>query len=128
MLERSPAYQQLPPERRSQLARGMVRVTLALMVAADPVTSASEVAKKLAPRTTREQSERLAIRLKRPGLAWHGREHDDMPEFVRALVAGVFQATVDSSVQQMDAYAELVKEVAWTLGEHGDATDDDDPP
>jgi hypothetical protein len=39
----------------------------------------------------------------------------DFPNFVSGLIQGTFQAIVDSSVQQMQAYAEMLKQVAGTV-------------
>lgn len=39
----------------------------------------------------------------------------DFPSFVAALIQGTFKAIVDASIQQMEAYAELVKNVAGTV-------------
>ena len=39
----------------------------------------------------------------------------DFPSFVASLIQGTFQAIVDASIQQMEAYAELLKNVAGTL-------------
>jgi hypothetical protein len=39
----------------------------------------------------------------------------DFPQFVAALIQGTFQAIVDASIQQMEAYAELLKNVAQTV-------------
>jgi hypothetical protein len=39
----------------------------------------------------------------------------DFPSFVASLIQGTFQAIVDSSIQQMEAYAELLKNTAGTL-------------
>jgi hypothetical protein len=44
-------------------------------------------------------------------------EDVDFPRFVAELMEGVFAAIVDASVQQMDAYSELLDEVAAALGE-----------
>ncbi|MFO0608849.1 MAG: hypothetical protein U0324_37125 [Polyangiales bacterium] len=41
----------------------------------------------------------------------------DFPTFVAGLVQGVFQAVVDASVEQMQAYAALVGDVARSLEE-----------
>ncbi len=40
---------------------------------------------------------------------------DMLPEFVSSVVMGTFQAVVDASVQQMDAYAELMAKVAGSI-------------
>lgn len=39
----------------------------------------------------------------------------DFPSFVSGLIQGTFQAIVDSSIQQMQAYAEMLKQVASTV-------------
>src|SRR5262249_15400599 len=39
----------------------------------------------------------------------------DFPSFVASLIQGTFQAIVDSSIQQMEAYATLLKNVASTV-------------
>lgn len=39
----------------------------------------------------------------------------DFPVFVAGLIQGVFQAVVNASIKQMEAYADLVKEVAKSL-------------
>jgi len=41
----------------------------------------------------------------------------DFPAFVSGLVQGVFQAIVDASIAQMEAYAELVDSVAKSVDE-----------
>ncbi len=41
----------------------------------------------------------------------------DFPGFVSGLIQGTFQAIVDASVQQMEAYAELVQNIARTTDE-----------
>lgn len=39
----------------------------------------------------------------------------NFPEFVASLIQGTFQAIVDASIQQMEAYAELLKNVSGTV-------------
>jgi hypothetical protein len=41
----------------------------------------------------------------------------DFPVFVADLIAGVFQAIVDASIEQMEAYADLLDEVTKSLDE-----------
>jgi hypothetical protein len=41
----------------------------------------------------------------------------DFPEFVSGLIHGVFQAIVDASIQQMQAYGELLAATAKTVGQ-----------
>ncbi len=42
----------------------------------------------------------------------------DFPSFVAALIKGTFQAIVDATIQQMEAYATLLKEVAKTVDDY----------
>jgi len=42
-------------------------------------------------------------------------EDVNFPEYVASLIEGVFQAIVDASVKQMDAYGELLQSVAKTV-------------
>lgn len=42
----------------------------------------------------------------------------DFPSFVSALVKGTFQAIVDATIQQMEAYATLLQEVAKTVDDY----------
>lgn len=44
----------------------------------------------------------------------------NFPQFVSGLINGVFNAIVDSSIKQMEAYGELVKSVAQTLNQFRD--------
>jgi hypothetical protein len=44
----------------------------------------------------------------------------DFPEFVAQLIKGVFESIVDASVQQMDAYADLVAAVAASVDQFRD--------
>jgi hypothetical protein len=39
----------------------------------------------------------------------------DFPQFVASLIQGTFKAIVDASIQQMEAYAQLLKNVAGTV-------------
>lgn len=41
----------------------------------------------------------------------------DFPQFVSGLIQGVFQAIVDASIQQMEAYGELLAATAKSVGE-----------
>jgi hypothetical protein len=45
----------------------------------------------------------------------------DFPEFVSGLINGVFRAIVTYSIDQMKAYAELVKTISKSLDEFSDA-------
>jgi hypothetical protein len=43
----------------------------------------------------------------------------DLPRFVSQLIAGVFQAAVDASIEQLEAYAALVNDVAKSVDAFG---------
>ena len=73
MLNQSPAFRELPPDTRRQIAHDTVRVAGALVTAID------------------------------------------FPAFISALLNGVFQAIVDASIEQMEAYGKLVHDVAQTV-------------
>lgn len=86
LLERSPGHRQLAPARQSDLATDMVNVLDTKIARLDPAGAAGLVAKV------------------------------DFPAFVAGLVHGTFEAVVDGSIQQMEAYADLVRGVASGAG------------
>ena len=49
----------------------------------------------------------------------------DFPQFVASLIQGTFQAIVDTSIQQMEAYAEMVKSVTASLNDFKDESTTD---
>lgn len=94
LLGRAKAYGEVPEAVRAQIA-------------ADTTKVAAYLADKpwLAP--SREEDPDVADSPERAVL--HELVHAvDFPQFVAALIAGVFQAIVNASIQQMHAYAELV--------------------
>ena len=52
----------------------------------------------------------------------------DFPKFVARLIQGVFDANVDTTIQQMKAYADLLRQVAKTIDHFAKRSgwDDDD--
>jgi hypothetical protein len=96
LLEAAPAYKGLPPDRRQQIARDTVRVATYLVQ----------------PEGIRANGLAGAIAaVPGNGLV----EAVNFPAFVAGLIQGVFQAIVDSSIKQMEAYGDLVKSVAQTV-------------
>src|SRR5688572_4250730 len=62
------------------------------------------------------------------GSATHELIHEvDFPAFVAGLIHGAFDAIVDASIQQMEAYGNLIKNVASSLGEFRKALTRDVP-
>jgi hypothetical protein len=87
LLSGSPALQALPDDRRQAIVQATVKVAQFIVggVEAPPAS----------------------------GTMVSGATHPvDFPEFVRGLIDGVFRAVVDSSVEQMQAYGDLVTGVA----------------
>jgi hypothetical protein len=142
ILSQSAAWQQLEPAERVKFARNMERVAGYLssdpgwLDAADPPGSPG-LAEAMAP--VEDLKGRLA---KAPGQV--GKEFEagamkqgvqefgnlvqtvDFPAFVSGLIQGVFQAIVDASIQQMEAYGELLAATAKTVGQFADDHISDD--
>src|SRR5207247_4336390 len=91
LLTRSPAFRSLPADVRRQIARDTVKV-----------------AKSLAGSATSRGADKPVRAV-------------DFPDFVSSLIKGVFEAIVDASIKQMEAYAKLVAGVAKSLNEFSDA-------
>jgi len=85
LFSKNPAFGELPPDKRRQIAHDTTRVASYLLAIEPPQALAELVA---------------AV---------------DFPEFVRQLIQGVFESIVDASVRQLDAYAELVAAVAASV-------------
>jgi hypothetical protein len=92
MLESSPAFKQLPPTEQTRLAG---RAARAAAFIAQPHRVRG---KPLGPCTCDADT-------------WWRLQDVDFPAFVSELIRGVFHVTVDSSIKQMEAYAELLKNV-----------------
>jgi hypothetical protein len=139
ILERSEGFQSLEPEAQRRLAGTMVKVAsymanpdgLARQELATPaggVLARAQDQQREDPveATKRRLSEKQDVASKdyqaeaqRQGtknLVEFIKEVD-FPKFVSGLIQGVFQAIVDSSVQQMHAYGELLSNVAKTVDE-----------
>ena len=137
ILSRSEAWRDLPTEARSSFAKDMVKV--GSFLAKDPgwlkSTSDDDMAKAAgAPATALEESaeqgvqRRLAEAPKQVGAEFESGavtqsvdnfrrlvDTVDFPEFVSGLIQGVFQAIVDASIQQMEAYGELLAATAKSV-------------
>ena len=143
VLGSAPAYRRLDPLTQRQLRQDMVKV--AAYMAGEPGTTAERIwASQLAPdlktALAPKQNQPLPpgqipgrIAGPAPGAAGGpapsqgsatSRAGDvaratlnaiDFPGFVSSLIQGVFQAIVESQIQQMEAYATLLKNVAQTV-------------
>lgn len=134
MLTRIPAYGKLEQEEQSKLAQDMVRL---LAYLDDPNGLVKEAmrppeARAFAGRDANEQTRRNLS--KSPGFA--GKDFEagaarqgadqfvrlvqnvDFPKFVGGLINNVFRSIVETSIEQMRAYADLVANVAKSASEY----------
>ena len=134
ILDATPAYKKLSPDEQKQIARSMVKVAaymsnpdgladkafepdgngvLVRAQADDPTTIAGRRAAQ-DPGFAGEDFEAGAVR---QGVEEFGRmvQKVDFPKFVSGLIQGVFQAIVESSIQQMQAYGQLLANVAKSV-------------
>ena len=137
LLAQSPSFRQLAPALQAGIARDLERIQHALAVpgdGADPYALALETPLDLARRRReaqqgafpgasadptaepappkRKQAATEAIAARAGALS----DEIDFPAFVASLVHGTFDAIVDASIRQMEAFAELVSAVAKDLG------------
>jgi hypothetical protein len=135
LLQNIPNFNGLPDAERRELAANMVKV---MAYIADPngiVTETTQQAPLPAPARALADDEAItrmnAVADSSPGQvgfkANAGREgvqmfgdmvqKVDFPKFVGGLIKNVFQAIVESSIEQMRAYGELIANVAKTVGD-----------
>ncbi len=136
LLSAIPTYQALSPDEQRGLATNMVKVlayisdpngimsetggpavaaTPARAFADDPVEATKSMLSK-PPETAGQDFKAGAVR---EGVEQFGAlvKKVDFPKFVGGLIKNVFQAIVESSIEQMRAYGELIANVAKTVGE-----------
>lgn len=92
LLTRSAAFSRLPPGKQAQIEHDTVAVVDYLV---SPARQASGGARKLTQQV-------------------------DFPAFVSSLIKDVFQAIVDTSIEQMKAYGKLIAAVAKSLDKFSD--------
>jgi hypothetical protein len=124
VLARSSAWQSLPDDRRRKLATDLLEVTdflqrpLPVVQAANaqPLEATEDLKQRLATGPA------LVGQDFRAGAMAQGVEEFgnlvqtvDFPEFVSGLIQGVFQAIVNASIQQMEAYGELLAATAKSV-------------
>lgn len=131
LLESSHAYKEMEPKERSELARLMVKVGSYLArpngVSVEQPQSgaplaraqadATETARQRAASSPGFAGKDFQAGAVRQGVEQFGElvKKVDFPAFVAGLIQGVFKAIVDSSIQQMRAYGELLANVAKTV-------------
>jgi hypothetical protein len=135
MLLAAPAFAQLSPEEQQQIAKTMVRVGAFLAnpdgvnthPAAAPVVARAQAEEDPVTATKRrlagapgQVGQDFKAGAVREGVEQFGAlvQKVDFPKFVGGLIQNVFQAIVDSSIQQMRAYGELLANVAKSVDEY----------
>lgn len=119
LLFSAPAFRDLPPDARNALAAAMVRVgRSALELVREEVHTDREARAaggKVSPLAAAQSagSEFSGVAAQKvAGVTRDILNAVSFPRFVTELVNGVFKALVDSSIQQMNAYVELLNSVA----------------
>ncbi len=131
VLDRNPALQAHPALKR-RLARPMERIS---MTAANLIEDEERLSEQLAaPRRETAIAEtqaagdinrQTATRAVAPTLQ-ATRQAIDFPGFVTSLITGVFQAMTTSSLQQLEAYGDLLEAVGTSTTEFSESQIDDD--
>ena len=124
LLESSPAYRALPPDKRRDIAQNTVRVASYMadpngLLSKKPPVATARAPKKVA-RARGPAAAHLAVLGDRRVLDASAAtaallQQVDFPEFVEGLIQGTFNAIVNASIEQMKAYGKLVEQVAKTV-------------
>lgn len=136
LLESSESFAQLSPQKREELAKGMVQIASYLaepeglrlkpeqqspQVRALAGEGVSQFRKTQAGNNTDEEG-KFTAQSAREGAAVAGAllEAVNFPDFCAGLIDGVFHSIVKSSIEQMEAYAKLVADVSKSLNQFRD--------
>jgi len=130
LLESSDAFAQLSPDKREQLAKGMVQIASYLAepdgVRLKPAQQSPQVralAGNVSARGSNTSEDgKFTAQGAREGAAVAGAllQQVNFPEFCAGLINGVFHSIVQSSIEQMEAYAKLVADVSKSLNDFRD--------
>jgi hypothetical protein len=133
-LTQIPSYAQLPPEEQKKIAGAMVQVATYIANPNGVLTEKARPAELASALDTKEDAGRRATEDRglvgkdftagavKQGVEQFGAlvKKVDFPKFVGGLIQNVFQAIVDSSIQQMRAYGDLLANVVKTVNEFAD--------
>ncbi|WP_428267250.1 hypothetical protein [Haliangium sp.] len=131
LLSQSQAFRELPPQKQAEIQRNTEEVA-AFLAEHDPNNPIARALgnedpllpqrRQLGPQRGEGDDSQFNALAMSQGVEAIRRLIDevDFPTFVAELIRGTFQAIVDASLQQMQAYAELVKSVATSLSEFRD--------
>jgi hypothetical protein len=116
MLSQSDSFRSLSPDEQQSIAGDTARIAAVL---AEPHAQAQEATELAAPA---QRPGQFTAQGAREGAAVAGAllQAVNFPTFVASLVQGVFHAIVESSIEQMHAYGELVANVAKSLNDFRD--------
>lgn len=132
LLESNENFYKLAPEKREALAQGLVQIGCALAepdgVRLKPEHQSPQVmalagASRAAARGSNTDAEgTFTAQGAREGAAVAGAllQAVNFPEFCAGLINGVFHSIVQSSIEQMEAYAKLVADVSKSLNQFRD--------
>lgn len=134
LLESSEAFEHLPPDKRETLAQGMVQIATYLAepdgIRLKPEQQSPQVralAGESQSRSSRaganvDQEGKFVAQGAREGAAAAGAllQAVNFPDFCAGLINGVFHSIVQSSIEQMEAYAKLVADVSKSLSQFRD--------
>mgnify|MGYP003561969128 CR=1 FL=1 len=124
LLESSESFGQLSPQKREELAKGMVQIASYLAepdgMRLKPQQQSPQV-RALAGNNTDEEG-KFTAQGAREGAAVAGAllESVNFTDFCAGLINGVFHSIVQSSIEQMEAYAKLVADVSKSLNQFRD--------
>jgi hypothetical protein len=122
-----PSYQGLSPDEQQKVASGMVKIAsymanpegAFLPPVSQAQADAAETAKQRLAKAPGQVGQDFKAGAVEQGVQQFGAlvQKVDFPKFVGGLIKNVFQAIVESSIEQMRAYGELVANVAKTVDE-----------
>ena len=124
LLQSSPSYRELAPDKQREIAHDTVRVASYMadphgLLSRQPRAAAARAPTK-GKRARGPAAAHLAVLrdprvLDAPAAVAALLQTVDFPDFVGDLIKGVFNSVVESSIQQMQAYAELIRQAADTV-------------
>jgi hypothetical protein len=127
LLESSPAFRQLSPDAQRNLAQGMVRIGEELVAPRGDLARPSAQVRALAgdsgnASATPPATPKFDAQGAREGAAVAGAllQQVNFPDFCAGLINGVFHSIVQTSIEQMEAYAKLVADVSKSLNDFRD--------
>jgi hypothetical protein len=129
ILVKSKAFNDLPAEKKRELAGDMVKIAHYIVGGSDGmnVPSAASLAATdgaalpdMPNKPTKTASDKMNANAAKQGVGSlvQAVEGVNFPKFVAGLIDGVFNAIVDSSIKQMEAYAELVKNISKSVDQY----------